>query len=197
MEKKKKATKSSKTKENIIACASSLFSKHGYENTTIRDIASEANIDPALVIRYFGSKDRLFAKISHFDLRLDTISSDARKMIGPHMVKHFLHVWEDGDNSNGMQVLLRSAASNPEVAQKLQDIFQEQVFPFIANTTGRVGAEKRASFVATQLLGLAMCRYIFRIEPVVKLPQAEIISVIGGTIQNYLELSDSLLLSPE
>ena len=187
MEEKKKTSKSEKTKESILAAATRLFSKRGYENTSIRDVASEAGIDPALVIRYFKNKDGLFSKAAHFDLRLNSISGTGGTQLGGRILKHFLNVWENEEASIGMQVLLRSAASNQDAAHKLKALFQEQVFPFVVGISGRAGAEKKAGLIATQLLGLAMCRYIFKLPPVMKLTQEDLVLSIGGTIQTYLK----------
>ena len=80
---------------SILAAARELFAAQGYERTTVRDIAARAEIDPALVIRYFGSKDGLFARAAVFDLRLPDL---ARRWTAPAsgeaLVRHFLDVWE-------------------------------------------------------------------------------------------------------
>src|SRR5216684_4875615 len=48
------------TRERILAAARSDFGKGGYEGTTIRGIAAQAKVDPALVMHYFESKDGVF-----------------------------------------------------------------------------------------------------------------------------------------
>ena len=57
-----KPTKSARTRSAILDAAQRLFAEHGYDGTTVRDIAAQASIDPAMVIRYFGNKDELFAQ---------------------------------------------------------------------------------------------------------------------------------------
>jgi hypothetical protein len=84
-----------------------------------------------------------------------------------------------------MQVLLRSAASNEDAAERLRTIFREQVFPQIARVGPGETAVVRAGLVASQLLGLAMARYVLRLPPVVALSDDEIIGHIGETIQRY------------
>ena len=106
--------------------------RQGYERTTVRDIAAIAEIDPALVIRYFGSKDELFARVAVFDLKLPDLSKADRSKIGEMLVRHFLSLWE-GENANGgMPIMLRSAASNEVAANKLRDVFAGQVMPALA-----------------------------------------------------------------
>src|SRR6185436_15458780 len=96
----KKTTKSDRTRAAILAAAQKLFAGQGYERTTVRDIAAIAEIDPALVIRYFGSKDELFARVAVFDLKLPDLSKADRSKIGEMLVRHFLSLWE-GENANG------------------------------------------------------------------------------------------------
>ena len=181
----KKPTKSDRTRAAILAAAQKLFAEQGYERTTVRDIAAIAEIDPALVIRYFGSKDELFARVAVFDLKLPDLSNADRSKIGEMLVRHFLSLWE-GENANGgMPIMLRSAASNEAAANKLRDVFAGQVMPALARAGGRSGVAERAGLVSSQLLGLALCRYVLKLPPVVGLSQEMIIREVGHTIQRY------------
>ena len=144
-----------------------------------------AEIDPALVIRYFGSKEELFARAAVFNLKLPDLSMADRSKVGETLVRHFLSLWE-GENANGgLTVLLRSAASNKFAANKLQEIFATQVLPAIIKIGGQMGAAERAGLIASQLLGLAFCRYVVKFPPVVGLTQEHITREIGQTIQRY------------
>ena len=177
-----KPTKSDRTRAAILAAARELFAAQGYERTTVRDVAAKAEIDPAMVIRYFGSKDGLFARAAVFDLRLPDLGAIERAELGPVLVGHFLDVWEEGP---GMAVLLRSAASNPAAAEELKAVFAGQVLPAVARVAGE-DALARAGLVASQLLGLAFCRYVLRLQPVVALSRERIMREVGSTIQRYL-----------
>ena len=181
----KKETKADRTRAIILAAAQKLFAGQGYELTTVRDIAGMAEIDPALVIRYFGSKEELFARAAVFDLKLPDINTADRSTLGEMLVRHFLSLWE-GENANGgLTVLLRSAASNKFAVNKLQEIFATQVLPAIVKIGGQMGAAERAGLIASQLLGLAFCRYVVKFPPVVGLSHEQIIREIGQTVQRY------------
>jgi AcrR family transcriptional regulator len=181
----KKPGKADRTRAAILAAAQKLFAGQGYELTTIRDVAAIAEIDPAMVIRYFGSKDELFARAVVFNLKLPDLSKAERSEIGEALVRHFLSLWE-GDNANGaMPILLRSAASNEIAANKLREIFMGQVMPALARVGGKAGVAERAGLVSSQLLGLALCRYVLKLPPVVGLSQDMIIREVGRTIQRY------------
>lgn len=186
----KKPTKSDLTRAAILAAAQKLFAAQGYERTTVRDIAAIAKIDPALVIRYFVSKDELFARVAVFDLKLPDLSKVDRSKIGEILVRHFLSLWE-GENANGgLPIMLRSAASNEVAANKLRDVFAGQVMPTLARAGDSSDARERAGLVSSQLLGLALCRYVLRLPPVVGLSQERIVREVGRTIQRYVTGED-------
>ena len=135
-------------REAIEKAARELFASHGFEKTTVREIGARAGIDPSMVMRYFGSKDALFAHVAEPDLQLPDLQQVDMAEIGTHLVRHFLDQWEGG-GGGGMAVLLRSAASNDEAAERLQTIFRTQVFPAIARAGPPETAARRAGLVAS------------------------------------------------
>ncbi|WP_294005716.1 TetR family transcriptional regulator [Sphingomonas sp.] len=174
-----------RTRKAIEAAARELFAIHGFERTTVRDIGARAGIDPSMIIRYFGSKDALFTRVATPDLHLPDLSDFDSATIGEALVRHFLEQWEGAQSGGAMPVLLRSAASNEEAAERLRQIFSAQVFPAIARTGPPETAPMRAGLVASQILGLALARYVLRLPPVVAMPVDVIVRVIGETIQRY------------
>jgi AcrR family transcriptional regulator len=182
-----KQSKSQRTRAAILAAAQRQFGENGYDRASIRDIASAAKIDPALVIRYFGNKDALFAEAADFRLALPLVTPDMRAHAGPFLVKNFLDIWE-GRDSSSFVILLRSAASNAAAAQKLQAVFAEQVVPTIAALTGAPGAQQRAGLITSQMLGFALCRYILKLPPIAAMPPEQIIAQMGKAIQTYLDM---------
>jgi AcrR family transcriptional regulator len=177
-----KTRKSDRTRAAILDAAQTLFAQHGHGRTTVRDIAAKASIDPALVIRYFGSKDELFVRAAAFDLRMPDLSKVKRSQIGDTLIRRFLEL---GEGFTGMTVLLRSAASNDYAASRVRELFAAQVLPAFARVGSRADAAERAGLVASQLLGLALCRYILKIPPVAEMSAQEIVKHIGPTIQRY------------
>lgn len=79
-----------------MTAARERFATEGYERATVRAIAADAGIDPAMVMRYFGSKERLFAAAAEFDLRLPDLAAVPADEIGAVLVGHFLDRWEIG-----------------------------------------------------------------------------------------------------
>ncbi|WP_066823569.1 TetR/AcrR family transcriptional regulator [Sphingomonas mali] len=177
--------KSVRTREAIETAAKELFSLNGFDRTTVRDIGARAGIDPSMIIRYFGGKEALFAHVALPDLQLPDLSQADPATIGETMVRHFLEQWEGEQAGGGMPVLLRSAASNEEAAERLRAMFRDQVFPAIARVGPSETAAMRAGLVASQILGLAMARYVLLLPPVVMMSQDVIVRTVGETVQRY------------
>jgi len=167
----------------ILAAARQRFAESGFERATIRAIAADANIDPSMVMRYFGSKDQLFAAAADFDLELPDLSDVDTDQLGVRLVAHFLDRWE---RDEALVVLLRSGTTNDEAAQRMRKIFSSQLGPVVARINP-TDAPRRAGLVATQVLGLALCRYVLRLPPVVAMSRDEVVVALGPTVQRYLE----------
>lgn len=165
--------------------ARKLFGEKGLDRTTVRDIAAEARIDPALVIRYFGSKDRLFAEAAEFRLNLPKLDGVPKDRIGETLVRHYIGVWEGEAGTGGLPILLRSATSSEAAAEQMREIFRRQVLPAVRAIGGGRGASRRAALVASQLLGMALCRYILKFPPMVSMPRETLVREVGRTIQRY------------
>jgi AcrR family transcriptional regulator len=172
------------TRAAILDSARERFAADGYERATIRAIAADAAIDPALVMRYFGNKEKLFAAAANFDLRLPDLSDLPRKNLGAALVGHFLDRWERDDT---LKALLRAAVSNEIAAGRLRTILATQLVPAVAPLfQSRATAATRAGLVASQMLGLALTRYLLRLPPVVALNRADLVDWLGPTLQRYL-----------
>lgn len=175
--------KADQTKGVILTAARERFAESGYEAATIRAIAADANIDPSMVMRYFGNKEQLFAAAAEFDLRFPDLTGIERSEVGTAMVEHFLTRWEDDD---ALIVLLRSATTNAEAAQQMKGIFAAQLMPEIAKLVPG-DAPRRAGLIATQVLGMALCRFVLRFPPVVEMSRDELIGWLGPTLQRYVD----------
>jgi AcrR family transcriptional regulator len=177
--------RSDATKAAILAAAREQFAASGYQAATIRAIAASAGIDPAMVMRYFGNKERLFAAAAEFDLRMPDLTELPRKEVGAALVAHFLERWEEDET---LMALLRTAVTNEAVAERMQVIFATQVVPLVCRLRGesRTAVAWRAGLISTQVLGLALCRYVLKLPPVAALKRAEIVRRVGATVQAYL-----------
>lgn len=171
------------SKASILAAARERFAADGYERATIRAIAADAKIDPAMVMRYFGNKEKLFAAAADFDLRLPDLSALPRSGVGAALVAHFLDRWEADDT---FLALLRAAATHDAAALRVRSVLAEQVAPVITALSEPDRAGVRAGLVASQILGMALCRYVLRLPPVVGLSREEVVAWLGPTVQRYM-----------
>ena len=182
----RKTRKSERTREAILKAAQALFAELGYERATVRDIAARAAIDPAMVIRYFGSKDALFARATVFDLKLPDLTGTAPAQLGAALIRHFLDIWEGPSSNGSFTILLRAAASNEAAADKTRAVFAGQVLPMLAQVADRAELPARAGLISSQLLGLALCRYVLKVPPVVAMQPGQIVANVGPVLQGYI-----------
>jgi AcrR family transcriptional regulator len=174
--------KSDRTRAAILAAARERFGADGYERATIRAIAGDAAIDPAMVMRYYGSKEKLFAAAAEFDVRLPDLTCVPRDRAGEVLVRHLVERWEEDDT---LRVLLRTAVTNEAAAERMRQVFVGQLTP----TFQRAAIDQpavRAGLIATQALGFALCRYILELKPVVELSTDEAVAWLGPTVTRYL-----------
>ncbi|GAA3962701.1 TetR/AcrR family transcriptional regulator [Actinoplanes auranticolor] len=170
------------TRAAILRAARERFAADGYERATIRAIAADAEIDPSMVMRYYGNKERLFAAAAEFDLRLPALSGVPEEEIPAVLVGHFLDRWE-GDET--LMALLRAGVTNPAAAERMRQIFATQLGP-LAERLAPDEPHTRAGLVASQVLGLALCRYVLELPPVVAMDRADLISWLAPTVRQYL-----------
>ncbi|MGH3738637.1 MAG: TetR family transcriptional regulator [Micromonosporaceae bacterium] len=181
------ARRSDATRAGILHAARTRFARHGYQRATIRAIAADAGIDPAMVMRYYGSKAELFAATLDADLRLPDVTAIPRSRLGTTLVRHFLDRWEGDPDDDVLLMLLRSAAVDDAAAQRMREMFRAQLLPALRPALDDPDeAPRRAGLIATQLLGLALCRHLLRLPPVVQLDRDQLVATVGRTVQRYL-----------
>lgn len=177
--------RSAGTRRAILEAARSAFAARGYEQTTIRAVATAAGIDASMVMRYYGSKAGLFAAAATADLQVPDLRAVPAGRRGEVLVRYLVERWEDSSRDDELILLLRTAVTSEAVAAQLQDVLTRLLAEPIAAAGDGCPAE-RAGFIAAQLLGLALCRYILRQEPLASLPAAEVVAAVAPSVQRYL-----------
>ncbi|WP_432191131.1 TetR family transcriptional regulator [Streptomyces sp. bgisy027] len=176
--------RSDATRTAILDAARERFAADGYERATIRAIARHANIDPSMVMRYYGNKEGLFAAAMAIDLKLPEPGSLSRDDVGRALVTHFLGMWEENEV---LTALLRVGATNQAGAERMQGIFADQLLPLAHRVCpDPEQAPARAALASSQLLGLALTRYVLRFPPAVALAPEELVAWLAPTVQRYL-----------
>jgi len=177
------------TRAAILEAARASFARAGYDATSVRGIARDAGVDPALVLHYFGSKAQVFAAALQFPVdplsiagRLAAADPERR---GEALVRLFLGVWAEPGNRRAIEALLRSAVSNEQAAAMLREFLGRVMAVEVA---GRLvdGNPLRPLLIGAQLAGLAMLRYVVRVEPLASCPDEVLVAALAPTIQRYM-----------
>ncbi len=173
------------TRRAILGAARATFAARGYEQTTIRAVAARAGVDASMVMRYFHSKAGLFAAAITMDVQIPDLRSAPASRRGELLVRHFISRWEEPVRDDELIALLRTAVTSETVAGQLQAVLSQLVTGPIA-ALGDDQAAERGTLIAAQLLGLALCRYILRFEPLASLPADEVVAAVAPSVQRYL-----------
>ncbi|HEY2285689.1 MAG TPA: TetR family transcriptional regulator [Streptosporangiaceae bacterium] len=182
------------TREAILDSARLRFAEHGYDGATIRAIAAGASVDPALVHHFYGSKEQLFTAA----MRLPAVPSEVIAAAlaghdgaapGTHLVATVLAIWEDPAVHGVIIGLLRSAVTSEQAAGLLREFITDAILRpvgALARAGSPEDAAYRAGAVASQMLGLALARYVLRIAPVATASIADLAATVGPTVERYL-----------
>jgi len=178
--------KSDRTRAAILEAARTQFQQQGYDRTSIRSVAAAARIDPSMVMRYFGSKQGLFAAATHVDLLLPDLSEVPPRRRGQALLEHFVRRWEGDLSDDVLMLLLRSAVTDEGAAQRLRTVFQEQLVGALSAVHPPEEALRRAGLIASQTLGVALGRYLLRLPGLADRPAEDLVADLAPTIQRYL-----------
>jgi AcrR family transcriptional regulator len=177
------------TRERILTSARRLFAQQGYERASMRVIAREAEVDPSLIVHYFGSKQALLEECLQLPLDprvvLHEVSKAPPEQRGNLLVRALVAAWERPEVQQHLLGMLRTGTSHDTARQALQRTLHDAVQPVVAGLAIDDPA-RRSALVMSQLAGLAITRYFLRIPEVVALTPDEIIAGVGPTVQRYL-----------
>jgi AcrR family transcriptional regulator len=175
-------------RDAILDAARAQFAEQGYDGATMRAIAREAGVDPALVSYYFGSKSGLFVESLRLPVNpaevIDAVLAEGRHDLGERVVTRFLQVWDNPASGEPIISVLRSAVSRPEL---LRDFVERQIVPRLASALEGPDAKLRASAFASQMLGLAMLRYVLRVEPIATTEPERVVALLAPNVQRYAD----------
>jgi AcrR family transcriptional regulator len=153
-------------------------------------VAAAAGVDSALVHHYFGTKEQLFAAAVHIPIDPLAVIGPLREVpveeLGRTLLSILLPLW-DSEIGASFVATLRSIIAGSEVnlfRTFIQDVIAVEVGPRIDNPPG--SGLLRIQFVASQLVGVVMARYILELEPFASLPAQQIIDTVAPTVQRYL-----------
>lgn len=178
------------TRGAILAAARSSFASQGFHATTIRAVAGSAGVDPALVHHYFGNKEELFAAAIDLPLRpkdvAEEILSEGIDHVGERLARLFLSVWDNPASREPLQAMLRGAFTNEQGADTLREFFESVLLERVVPAVELPDARLRVSLAASQLVGLAVLRYVVGFEALRHASVDDLVELIAPRIQSYL-----------
>ena len=178
------------TRGEILQAARESFADKGFSATSIRAVARQAGVDAALVHHYFDSKEELF--IEAMAIPVDprriaaTIVNGPRTEIGRRIATAFLGVWESPEGQQRMKALFRSVVSSDEVARMMREGISQMIIQPVSQTLDAPDAQLRVGMVATQLVGVAIVRYLVGLEPVASVDVETLIDRLAPVLQQQL-----------
>jgi AcrR family transcriptional regulator len=170
------------TRAAILDAARVRFGESGYDRTTLRAIAADVGVDPAMVIRYFRSKEQLFAAAATPDVHLPDLVGVAPEDFTAALLPNFFLVFED---EGTFLPLLRAAATDPTAAELMVATFANQVGPAFEGVAPDHPHE-RAALLGSQILGLAFSRYVLRTPPLAAMSRDQLQSWLDPVVRHYL-----------
>jgi AcrR family transcriptional regulator len=175
----------------ILAAAREAFAETGWAGTTIRAVARAADVDPALVYHYFGSKDGLLDAATNPPQRwLESVAATWTTPVpelGSALLRLMLGAWADDEIGPVLRAVLQTAAHESTTREKLRRVVEASLMG-----VSQLGADERdravrSGLISSQMMGLAMMRYIWKIEPLASMSDDELVAAIAPNLQRYIE----------
>jgi AcrR family transcriptional regulator len=179
------------TRGEILAAARRSFAEKGFGGTTIRAVAGEAGVDPALVHHYFGAKDDLF--LAALQIPIDpralvpTIFAPGVEGAGERLLRVFFSVWDDPHTRLPLIALVRASLLQETPESLLQQGILRMLLTPMRAALAPDEADRRVELVVSQMVGLVVTRYLIALEPLASMPAEELIAAVAPTLQRYLD----------
>ncbi|WP_326754069.1 TetR family transcriptional regulator [Streptomyces hirsutus] len=184
-------TESADTRDRILDAAREEFSERGYDKTSVRGIAKSAGVDSALVHHYFGTKEQVFE--AAVEVAFAPVLKGRRAVldapleeVGERMTRMILGLWENPVTRTPLLAIIRSAVNNETAAGVFRRLVAGQLLRRIAGRLDLPDAELRAELAAAQLVGIAMVRYVIKVEPLASADVEQIVERVAPVVQGHL-----------
>jgi AcrR family transcriptional regulator len=178
------------TRDVIADAARRRFAAHGYAATTVRAVAADAGVDPALVLYFFKSKDGLFAASVRWPFdpaaELPKVIGDDRAGVGARLVRLMLTTWDAEDGRNVVVTQLRAAMAQDTAAAQLRAFLTTEILRPLTTALRVEQPELRGSLVSAQLVGLGLSRHVLALEPLASMDREAVVRLVGPQVQRTL-----------
>jgi AcrR family transcriptional regulator len=184
-------TEAGDTRDRILDAAREEFSERGYDKASVRGIAKAAGVDSALVHHYFGTKEQVFEAAVEVAFApavkvRDAVLEGPLDLAGERMTRTIFGLWENPVTRKPLLAIVRSAVNNEAAAAVFRRLVSAQLLRRIAGEIDAPDAELRAELATAQLVGIAMMRYVIKIEPIASADVEQIIARVAPVVQGHL-----------
>ncbi len=189
------------TREAILRAARRVFSERSYGTAKMRDIASEAEVNTALIHHFFENKEGVFMAAIQDVYQVSSVIDQVvlpgpREELGARFLSGYLSLWQDPVTREQMLMVVRSAVSNDEAGHLMASFIRDNVLGPVVGAIDTTHPELRATLISSQFVGIAVVRYIIKIEPLASMDCQRLIDIFAPTIQWYLTADIDELQSP-
>ncbi|MCT2590067.1 TetR family transcriptional regulator [Streptomyces sp. N2-109] len=181
--------------ERILSSARTEFAARGYDKASIRAIARGAEVDPALVHHYFGTKEQVFEKAVETAFSPAVAARDQAlavdlDQVGETMTRFIFRVWGNAVTREPLLAIVRSAVNNETAAAIFRRLVTRQLLSVLAGRLTAPDAELRVELAVAQLVGTAMLRYVIKVEPLASTDAEVLIARLAPVVQHHLTGAD-------
>ncbi len=173
-----------------MAAAAARFAAAGYDATSLRQVAADAGVDPALVRRFFGSKEGLFSDVASALIgppaAVAAVTGGPPETAGERLLRYFLGLLGDVSEPGALLGLIRSAVTSEHAAAIMRRFLAERVIIPVAAALCPDQPGLRGALVASQLTGLAVTRYAVKLPPLTAAGVDDLARWVAPVLQHYL-----------
>ena len=174
----------------IVAAARDEFAAHGWAGTTIRAVARAADVDPALVYHYFGSKEGLLDAATNPPQKwLESVAkvwTTPVDQLGAALITLLLASWADDEIGPTLRAILQTAAHERATREKLRRVVEGTLMGVSGLGSDERDRLVRSGLISSQMMGFALMRYVWKIEPIASMAEEEAIAAIAPNLQRYV-----------
>ena len=175
----------------ILDAARAEFAEHGWAGTAIRAVARTAGVDPALIYHYFGSKEGLLdAATAPPQKWLDAVAATwatPQADLGERLIRTVLDSWTDDEIGPVMRAVVVTAAHEARTRERLRLIVERGLIGGSTVGDDEEDRLRRSGLIASQLIGFALLRYVWKIEPIASMPEDAVVAAIAPNLQRYVD----------
>ncbi len=187
---------SDEVRDAVLDAARAAFHSKGYARTTVKGVAAMAGVAPSVVSKYYANKESMFAAAMRLPFdpssAVPELLAPGLEGMGERLVRGTFDIFSDEETRDDLMALFQAGASAGRASQSIREFLEESVVDRLAATVGIPDARMRAALISSHLIGLAMIRYIVRLEPLASAPEDQIVKMYAPMIQDLLDPSKPL-----